>query len=569
MADLHRSLSPRTTSPTAGHFAGKTGLVILAGLLAVAGRADVPIELDFRQPTKPLTTFWNSTGFSPADVVATGEMQQVLRDVGQLPEKGIKYVRPHYLLNLAVVRGMASGRPVYDWTGLDQALDELVRNHLRLIFELMGFPSDGTGNAATQYDQNFQEQVTRRQTYFDNLRDRRQLQHWKDFISALALHLEERYGREQVRSWLFESTNEPDLPQFWRYDVATFLNYYDACSEGLKAVDPALQFGGPGTAHDFAAADAREPSAIFAALLAHCDQGRNYFTGETGVRIDFISVHAKALPVPMIKRELRVFDYLRTHHAKLAGKPFINDEADPIAGWAKPYWWERGPWYAAFVAQNIDLHQRLVIEGAKVNYRLMSNDHTFLGDWNQRTTHALFRHQPNPAGFVAIKKPVLSVMEMIAQLGDRIVDVAVPPELADYFGVIPSLDHDTLAILVYNKTAIEIGREAKPEPNVELALMGRQEVHAQLHLRGIKGRRATLKEFRIDETHGNPHHEWVAMGRPLTLTVDQAAALKKAEPPALVRSGPIECPQNEYTLSLTVSSPSVHLIVVIPEPSGG
>jgi len=544
-------------------------ILISACLLAFAGKAvSASIEIDYRQPAKPFKNFWNSTGFSPADVVATSEMKQVLWDVGQLSEKGIKYVRPHYLLNLAEVRDIESGRPIYDWTRLDQALDELARNHLKLIFELMGFPSDGTGYGASQYDQNFQEQLTRQKSYFDNFRDRAQLLHWKDFISALALHLEERYGQEEVRSWFFESTNEPDIPQFWRYDVRVFLNYYDACSEGLKAADPALQFGGPGTARDFALPDAQEPSAILAALLDHCDNGQNYLTGEIGVRIDFISIHVKALPAPMIKRELRIYDYIQTHHAKFSQKPFINDEADPIVGWAKPYWWERGPWYAAFMAQNIDLHQRLMIQEAKVNYRLMSSDHTFMGDWNQRTTHALFRNQRNAAGFISIKKPVLSVMEMVAQLGGQVVDVQVPLELSDYFGVISTIDHETLAILVYNKTSIEIGREAKPEPDVEVALMKKQQVQVQLRIRGIKGLTATLKEFRIDETHGNPHHEWVAMGKPQILKDDQIAQLKKAEAPALVRNEQINCPQNEYTLSLTVTSPSVHLIVIVPESLG-
>lgn len=516
-----------------------------------------PIDIDYRQPAKPLTTFWNSTGFSPAEIVETGEMKQVLREVGQLPEKGIKYVRPHYLLNLAVAKDVASGRPVYDWTKLDRVLDELNRSRLKLIFELMGFPSDGTDTGGSQYDKNFQEQLVHQKSYFDNLADPDQLQRWKAFVTALALHLESRYGRDEVRTWFFETTNGPDLPHFWRYDISTFLNYYDACSEGLAAADAKLQFGGPGTARDLAD--------TFKSLLAHCDTGKNYFTGETGVRIDFISIHAKAQPSAMIQRELRIFDFIRTHHPKFAAKPFINGEADPIVGWAKPYWWERGPWYAAFVAQNIDLHQRLVIEAAGVNYRLLSNDHTFLGDWNQRTTHALFRNQPGASGFVAIRKPVLTVMELIAQLGDRSVGVSVPPEVADHFGIIATVDHDTLAMLVYNKTTIDIGTEAKPEPDVEVALMEKQSVQAQLRIKGIKGPTAVLKEFRIDETHGNPHPEWVAMGKPTVLSAEQVARLRKTEAPVLVRSETISCPEHEYTYQLTALSPSVSLVLIVPE----
>jgi hypothetical protein len=62
------------------------------------------IEVDFGQPAKPLATFWNSTGFTPADVVATREMTAILQDDGRLPKRAIGYIRPHYLLNLAEAR---------------------------------------------------------------------------------------------------------------------------------------------------------------------------------------------------------------------------------------------------------------------------------------------------------------------------------------------------------------------------------------------------------------------------------------------------------------------------------
>ena len=539
----------------------KNLLLIIASLIPFCLKAQGPvIEIDYRQQAKPLNNFWNSTGFSPADIIETREMKQVLHDIGRLPAKGMQYIRPHYLLNLAVVKGMETGKPVYDWTQLDQVLDELAHNRLKLIFELMGFPSDGTDKSESQYDKNFQEQLGHRKSYFDNLQSREQLDHWKSFIIALALHLENRYGQEEVRTWFFETTNEPDIPHFWRYDVAAFLNYYDACSEGLKAADPALQFGGPGTARDL--------SDMFVSLLAHCDTGKNFITGETGVRMDFISFHDKDLPQNMIKRELRIVDFIRKHHARFARTPIINDEADPIVGWATPYWWERSPWYAAFVAQNIDLHQRQVIEAAKVNYRLFSSDHTFLGDWNQRTTHALFRNQSNPEGFVAIRKPVLSVMDLIAQMGDKYVDVKIPKKLSPYFGVIPSIAGDTLMILVYNKTAMEIVKGPKPEPDFEVALMAQQGVQAQLKIKGIKGKTATIKEYRIDEMHGNPHHVWVEMGKPQQLSNDQVAQLKKAEQPALLRSEQVSCSGNKFTYQLTAPSPSVSLITIVPEGAG-
>lgn len=73
-----------------------------------------------------------------------------------------------------------------------------------------------------------------------------------------------------------------------RPSPAGFFNYYDACSEGLRAASPALRLGGP--------ADAFRPpprSPLSWGLLAHCHHGANFFTGERGVRLDYISLHRK------------------------------------------------------------------------------------------------------------------------------------------------------------------------------------------------------------------------------------------------------------------------------------
>lgn len=67
-----------------------------------------------------------------------------------------------------------------------------------------------------------------------------------------------------------------------------FLNYYDACSEGLRAASPLLKFGGPG---DSCHSPPHSPYCW--EMLQHCYSGTNYFTGETGVRLDYIAVHKK------------------------------------------------------------------------------------------------------------------------------------------------------------------------------------------------------------------------------------------------------------------------------------
>lgn len=67
-----------------------------------------------------------------------------------------------------------------------------------------------------------------------------------------------------------------------------YLNYIDACAEGLQQVSSQLRFGVPGGAcHEY-----RSTSFCWA-VLSHCQGGRNFFTGAVGTNISFISIHAK------------------------------------------------------------------------------------------------------------------------------------------------------------------------------------------------------------------------------------------------------------------------------------
>jgi hypothetical protein len=228
------------------------------------------ITVDCRAEIGNLEHFWQSTGFTPASLLLNADMRQAMAYVGSVPHGGITYVRIHYLLELVTAEGLGTDHPRYDWSALDTGLDVLVCNGLRPFFELMGNPSG----------------------YFTDYTDQTQVWAWRRLVKDLAEHYIDRYGAGEVRGWCFETWNEPDIG-WWRQGEEAFCNYYDACSEGLKDADPALIMGGPGTC--------RGLSSMLKTFLAHCDTGTNAFTGETGVRLDFISVHEKGRWRPLDK----------------------------------------------------------------------------------------------------------------------------------------------------------------------------------------------------------------------------------------------------------------------------
>ncbi len=97
---------------------------------------------------------------------------------------------------------------------------------------------------------------------------------WHDLVDAYIRHIEERYGKDEVRTWFFEVWNEPNLSGFWEGgDQKAYFELYDLTSKTIKSIDPALRVGGPSTAG----------AAWVPEFLAHVKQ--------SGAAVDFVSTH--------------------------------------------------------------------------------------------------------------------------------------------------------------------------------------------------------------------------------------------------------------------------------------
>lgn len=525
----------------------------------------ISASIDFNAEKVCYEHFWRSTGFSSADIVFTPSMQLTLNMLGATRNGGITYIRPHYLLNLVGSRGMGTDNTIYNWEKLDKVLDTFVKNDLKLIFELMGNPSREWEIYGAQYDNRYQGQKNVKEGYFTDFEDRQQLIIYKEFITALGKHLMERYGLEEIKEWFFETTNEPDLKHFWKFGIRGFLNYYDACSEGLKEASEELRFGGPGTASGM-----EKPG--FKELLAHCDTGKNYFTGEKGVRIDFISVHRKFKPLPMVHHERDIIDYIRTYHPKFANKPFFNDEADPIAGWSRRYWWRPDPWYASFVVHSVEKHCTSIIDSMNVNYRILSNDNGFMGDWGRRTHFARFIEGEENQGnmnnqFYLVKKPVYTIMSLLTFQGDQRIQKVTYEDRKDHVGIIPSIrENGDIILTLYNNPDIEISyqKEAsmQKDSNDLNDLKGKDE-YVNIELNNVDSDKYSLIHYRLDSVHGNPYSKWIAMGSPLKPDHDEICSIMgEQEPPLYEPVQVIKAKNGQLTIQTELPASSVSVLIL-------
>ncbi|NBB65271.1 cellulase family glycosylhydrolase [Pseudomonas sp. ODNR1LW] len=152
-------------------------------------------------------------------------------------ELGFRYIRFHDIFHDTTgAYREVDGRPVYDWTKIDQMYDRFLAMGIKPFIEL-GFTPDAM--------------KTSNQTlfYWQGNTSHPQPEKWSGLIDAFVRHLIDRYGAEEVRTWYFEFWNEPNLAGFWEgADQAAYFDYYGRTVRAIKAVDPALRVGGPSTA---------------------------------------------------------------------------------------------------------------------------------------------------------------------------------------------------------------------------------------------------------------------------------------------------------------------------------
>ncbi len=517
-------------------------------------------SIDFSQPGKTHVNYWHATGFTPGELLFRDDMQLTLDYLSAIPNSGLVHIRPHWMLNLVGSRNAGTPEATYNFDRLGAAFDELVSRGLKPIFEVMGFPAITWETGPGEYDAAAQSQRNQPDQWIPDFENMEDVRLWYDFVKEMTTYLEDRYGVEELKTWYFECTNEPDIHNhFWSYGIPALLNYWDATSEAIKAVNPDYQFGGPGTA--------RGVSDEFKAVLAHCDTGTNVITGEQGAVLDYISVHRKFLPYVMIDRELECIEYIRENHPRFKDLPFWNDEADPMAGWSRSYWWRPHPWYGAFVIQSVDAHNRLLIDSAGVNYQMLLNDNGFMGNWYHRTQLARFLNTDETneeVRFWLFKKPVLTVMTMLALGEGNRYDVEGYATTREHVIVVPSrTPSNEIVLLILNKP--EFGpvhnnwvsnRHITPEQKV---LHDPHGANLTLNLQGLNFEKPVLRHVRLDELHGYAHGAWRALGSPDSLSADMYRVIAAHMDPVMIDQRQTD---EISTLHLQLPPSSVSMVII-------
>ena len=498
------------------------GLALSAPVEAVASMADgrVSIHVDVSVVRGPLERPWRQMigsehlalllqGSGPGGHEVGAELGEAFRIVHR--ELGTQSVRAHAILHdtLGVYRS-DDDDPTHDFSNVDRIVDLVVATGLRPVIELSFMPADLASDAtATVF------------AYAGIISPPRDEERWASLVRDLARHLEERYGRDEVRRWEFEVWNEPNLQLFWTAAESDYFRLYEVTARALKSVDERFLVGGPATS----------AAAWVDDLLAYC--------AEQDVPIDFISTHTYGV-APLDLRPI-------TAAYGRPGLPLLWTEWGVSSTHAAPI--NDSVWAAPLVARGMRSAAGRVDALA---YWVASDHFVELGE-----APSLFHGGFGLLTIGNLRKPRFWAIAILERLGEMELRCAIDGDGAgSLVEAWASRDPDgRVAIAAWNGT-------------VDQTTMAGDTVldrFVTLTVDGLGSGISEVRHYRVDADHSNIVRTWEGLGRPDW--PDDAGWSRLRDTDRLVELAPrrrVSHERGRVELTFDLPMPAISLVELVP-----
>jgi xylan 1,4-beta-xylosidase len=513
---------------------------------------------------------WNYFGYDEPNYTYSPNGEKLLGELAALSPAPV-YVRVHNLLTTGdgspalkwgstnVYTEDAAGKPVYSWTILDRIFDTFHAAGIKPLVEIGFMPE-----ALSTHPQPYRHHFPQGSVFTGWAYPPKDYQKWSEVVFQFVRHLRERYGDAEVKTWFWEVWNEPDI-SYWQGTPEEFFKLYDYSVDAVLRALPEARVGGP----DSTGPAYPKASEFLRIFLDHCAHQRNYFSGKTGSRLDFIAFHPKGSPswqgdhVEMgIARQLASIEQgfkVVKSFPEWRDTPIILGESDPegcaaCSARSNPQnGYRNGALYAAYTAEAMNATYRLAARAqvhlaGSVSWSFEFEDQPYFEGFRELATNGL-------------DKPVLNAFRMFGLLGSERVKVsstgALPTEQVVGTGVRQQPDINAIAtrknqeveIMIWNYHDEDVDA---PDAPVDLAITGLPE---SIHL-------ALVEHFRIDgHHHSNAFSAWKQMGSPQSPSLEQYQQLQSAGQLQLLTSPswiPIE--HGEARLQFTLPRQGLSLV---------
>ena len=543
---------------------------------------ETTIKVDAGNWLGKLPHIWNYIGYDEPNYTYVPEGKALLARFGAMAEKPY-YVRVHHLFCTGNCHGFYkwgstnayleddAGSPIYDWTFVDMIFDAILETKNKPFVELGFMPRDLIDPA--YYDpakDDWQMSGYRRAGWNCPPKD---YQKWYDLVYNTAMHCFERYGEAEVLTWYWELWNEPDI-FYWQGTLEEFEKLYDYTAAAVKAAHPRARVGGPSVTNPVYG---RKSAEYLDKFLEHTLSGTNFYTGETGTALDFITFHVKGGGYAADPRHKRkdppsvkfLYGSVKTGYEIISKYPGYKDlecvlsECDPD-GWAAGGAWDNinlnfrnTEYYASYVACSFDKLLKFGVEN-HWDLKALSWAFMFVAERCFEGTRT-FSTQ-------GIDKAIFNLFKMYAKLGDKQVSLISsgakePLNYADPFGRGVGPDIDGVAALSGNKNLTVLVYNHHDDWDLNGDTLVALEV-ANLPFEAVRFR---VEHYRVDADHSNPYAEWIRQGKPMYPTAGQMAAIKVRDGLELLEP-PQEVTAWDGKVRLNFSMPirAVSLLVITP-----
>lgn len=501
-----------------------------------AQEAPVMIQVDAAKPVGEMTPFWSYFGYDEPNYTTRRDGRKLLAELTQLSPVSV-YVRTH---NLLTSKGNSSGpdlkwgftdayqedkkgKPVYNWIVVDSIVDTYLRLGMKPLMEI-GFMPEDLSSRPEPYAHNWSKggNLWTGWTY-----PPKDYNKWRELVYQWVKHSVERYGKEEVTTWLWEVWNEPDI-QYWSGTFEEYCKLYDYAADGLKRACAECTIGGPHTTSP-RSDKARKYLGDF---ITHCLRGKNYATGKTGAPLQYIGFHAKGAPEfvtghirmnmgAQLKDIQQAFETINSF-PELRQIPIIIGECDPEGCAAcsekrdPKYGYRNGTMYSSYTAASFARIYELMdrynvnLQGV-VSWSFEFEDQEWFAGFRDLATHG-------------VDKPVLNIFRMLGMMTGQRVFVQSTNDLsaADIMlggvrakadiNALASKDHHAVSIMIWNYHDDYVPGSSSP---------------VELTVSGLDTKKVITHHYRVDDRYSNSFEYWQSLGSP-QVTDEQYQKLEKA-----------------------------------------
>jgi len=483
------------------------------------------ITVDLKNERGPLKPIWAYFGYDEPNFTYMKDGKKLLSEIAALSPVPV-YVRCHNLLTsgdgtAALKWGStnaytedAKGNPVYDWHIVDSIFDTYVSRGMKPLAEI-GFTPEALSIHPEPYRHHWRPGSRYDSIYTGWAYPPTNYKKWGELVYQWVRHSVKRYGEKEVKTWLWEVWNEPNIG-YWKGTEEEYFTLYDYAADAVKRALPSAHVGGPATTGpgwDKAAGWLRD-------FLAHCSDSVNAATGKKGAPLDFISFHAKGSPrivdghvrmnmAPQLKDVASGFEIVKG--SPFAALPIYITECDPegcaACGMATnpENAYRNGTMYSSYTAASF----------ARIDDLADSFGVNLVGamSWSFEFENQKWFDGFRDLATNGVDKPVLNVFRMYGRMRGNRIKVENTAETPSDIHALAAADSHTASVMVWNYEDNEVPGEAVPVTIV---------------LRHIPAKAANLQQFCIDDQHSNAYEAWKKMGSPQSVTGEQFALLEKA-----------------------------------------